>query len=402
MEDATAWVSQETGQPKSAIEISAPDKTVAINLCEQPLQFRFPFEGNQRTLEASCKSPSWKRFLSVTIKEFNDTEVNVAVIESNLISWISAQTAVDRDQILLQSINNSISSRSCNSEIGFRFPFEDSKRTVELSCPSSGWKVFVPITYEELDEGVHTVVDLKAGHVLTPDDLKLGYLSSSQTEFFRQIDDVVGSKIIIDLPAGTAVSPNQVDMPHYIFVTRRAYEPGEVIARDGIARQLVHQAPSNSLRNWPSGIVTAVEPMESGQTITKLSLEESEYVVVSVTNIIRGQVITSDLVDRLLQPKKTMGAQTLSTLDEALGLEATRTIRAGSSLTMADLTVANLIRKGEKVTLTVTRGALKITVDTIAMEDGKMGEQVKLTNAESGKVIHGIVTGRHQAKGVFP
>ncbi|MEL0322671.1 MAG: flagellar basal body P-ring formation chaperone FlgA, partial [Gammaproteobacteria bacterium] len=358
--------------------------------------------GNQRTLEASCKSPSWKRFLSVTIKEFNDTEVNVAAVESNLISWISAQTAVDRDQILLQSINNSISSRSCNSEIRFRFPFRDNKRTVELSCPSSGWKVFVPITYGELDEGVHTAVDLKAGHVLTPDDLKLGYLSSSQTEFFRQIDDVVGSKIIIDLPAGTAVSPSQVDMPHYIFVTRRAYEPGEIITRDGIARQLVHQASSNSLRNWPSGIVTAVEPMESGQTITKLSLEESEYVVVSVTNIIRGQVITSDLVDRLLHPKKTMGAQTLSTLDEALGLEATRTIRAGSSLTMADLTVANLIRKGEKVTLTVTRGALKITVDAIAMEDGKMGEQVKLTNAESGKVIYGIVTGRHQAKGVFP
>ena len=58
--------------------------------------------------------------------------------------------------------------------------------------------------------------------------------------------------------------------------------------------------------------------------------------------------------------------------------------------------------EGEKVTLTVERGALTITVDTIAIEDGKMGEQVELTNAESGKVIRGIVIGRHQAKGIAP
>ena len=78
---------------------------------------------------------------------------------------------------------------------------------------------------------------------------------------------------------------------------------------------------------------------------------------------------------------------------------ATRTIRAGTPITIADLTAADLVRKGENVTLTVTRGVLTISVDTIATENGKMGEQVELRNAESGKVIRGIVTGRHQAKG---
>ena len=122
----------------------------------------------------------------------------------------------------------------------------------------------------------------------------------------------------------------------------------------------------------------------------------------SATNIVRGQVITGDMVERTLRPRKQIGAQTLSTLDEAIGLEATRTIRAGTTISLSDLTAADLVRKGEKVTLTVERGALTITVDTIAIEDGKMGEQVELTNAESGKVIRGIVIGRHQAKGIAP
>jgi flagella basal body P-ring formation protein FlgA len=108
------------------------------------------------------------------------------------------------------------------------------------------------------------------------------------------------------------------------------------------------------------------------------------------------------MVEQTIHPRKQIGAQTLSTLEEAIGLEATRTIRAGTPITVSDLTAADLVRKGENVTLTVSRGALTISVDTIAMEDGKMGEQVTLTNAESGKVIRGIVTGRHQAKGISP
>ena len=92
----------------------------------------------------------------------------------------------------------------------------------------------------------------------------------------------------------------------------------------------------------------------------------------------------------------------MSTFEEAIGLEATRTIRAGTPLSVSDVTAADLVRKGEKVTLVLTRGALTITVDTIAMEDGKIGEQVELTNTESGKVIRGIVSGRHQARGIDP
>ena len=46
------------------------------------------------------------------------------------------------------------------------------------------------------------------------------------------------------------------------------------------------------------------------------------------------------------------------------------------------------------------RGALEITVETIAMENGKIGEQVLLKNPDSGKEIRGIVSGRHEARGL--
>jgi flagella basal body P-ring formation protein FlgA len=58
------------------------------------------------------------------------------------------------------------------------------------------------------------------------------------------------------------------------------------------------------------------------------------------------------------------------------------------------------VRKNETVRLTIKRGALEITVEAIALENAKIGEQVLLKNPDSGKEIRGIVTGRHAARGL--
>ena len=320
--EARAWVSQETGYPLTAISMSAPDRRVPVDQCDTALEFRFPFKGNQRTVEALCDSPSWKRFIRVKIDE------------------TSRALAITRS--------------------------------------------------------------LSAGHILSTSDLRMVPYSGRSNDIYTAPHLLEGLVLRDSLEANTVIESTMVIHEMAVFLTDRAYEAGELIQRANLTRLATETPPLNVLSTWPSGVITASRYIESGQTLLDSDIEQSEYVVVSATNIIRGQVITQDMVERTLQPKKQMGAQTLSTLDEAIGLEATRTIRAGAPITISDLTAADLVRKGEKVTLTITRGALTISVDTIAMEDGKMGEQVELTNAESGKVIRGVVTGRHQAKGISP
>ena len=322
VDEATSWVSQETGIPRGVIQMSAPDRRVPIERCEKPLRFRFPFKGNQRTVEALCQEPSWKRFIRVKI---------------------------------------------------------DAKTKV-----------------------VAAAKDLPDGHIINGSELKLVPYSVSINDSYTDPKVLIGLKLINPVNIDTIINQSMVINQLAIFTTNRAYEAGELIERAGLSRVETENPAANALTKWPTGVITASDYLEANQTLSKSNIEQSEYVVVSATNIIRGQVITRNLISKTLQPKKQIRAQTLSTFEEAVGLEATRTIRAGTPLYVSDVTAADLIRKGEKVTLVLTRGALTITVDTIAMEDGKIGEQVELTNAESGKVIRGIVSGRHQARGIDP
>ncbi len=319
--EARSWVSQETGYPSGAIDMSAPDRRVPVDPCDTALQFRFPFKGNQQTVEALCEVPAWKRFIQVKIDQ---TRRALAVNKS-----------------------------------------------------------------------------LIAGHALSTLDLRLVPYSGRSEDIYTEPGLLDGLVLREAVDANTVIERSMVIDQTAVFLTERAYEAGELINRADLKRIETENPPKNALGAWPSGVITAAQYIEPRHTLLDSDIERSEHVVISATNIVRGQVITRDMLEQTLQPRKQIGAQTLSAPEEAVGLEATRTIRAGTPITISDLTAADLVRKGENVTLTITRGALTISVDTIATENGKMGEQVELRNAESGKVIRGIVTERHQAKGIM-
>jgi len=56
---------------------------------------------------------------------------------------------------------------------------------------------------------------------------------------------------------------------------------------------------------------------------------------------------------------------------------------------------------GQQVLMTVGNGNdFQIRVRVEALQDGRMGEQVKLKNPESGKSLSGTVTGPNAVKGL--
>lgn len=55
---------------------------------------------------------------------------------------------------------------------------------------------------------------------------------------------------------------------------------------------------------------------------------------------------------------------------------------------------ALMVRKGQIVLLSVARSGIEISVQVEALEDAKLGDQVKLRNPDSGKPLAGMVTGR--------
>ncbi len=124
-------------------------------------------------------------------------------------------------------------------------------------------------------------------------------------------------------------------------------------------------------------------------------------VVVATINLQAGQVLHSEhlKLDKL-DAEKISKAHYL----EVAGLEGqelVRAVRAGDAIRMSDLRQATLVRRGDVVVMTVgTPGTFQISVKAEALQDGKMGEQIRLRNTESGRTMTAIVTGKGLARGV--
>ena len=75
-------------------------------------------------------------------------------------------------------------------------------------------------------------------------------------------------------------------------------------------------------------------------------------------------------------------------------VEVSRSLKPGEIVKINDLRPAKLIGKGDIVTLTYVLNSLELVVSLESLEDGRLGDKIRLKNTESGEVIKGKVTGK--------
>ncbi len=80
----------------------------------------------------------------------------------------------------------------------------------------------------------------------------------------------------------------------------------------------------------------------------------------------------------------------VTTFDAVAGMIARRNLSANQLITLTDVSEPALIRRGELVTVVLTRGNIKVTAKGIANHDAIRGENVVVTNAQSRAQITGI------------
>jgi flagella basal body P-ring formation protein FlgA len=126
--------------------------------------------------------------------------------------------------------------------------------------------------------------------------------------------------------------------------------------------------------------------------------------VVATQLLQRGTVLTADMLQEVDAPVMANGqvdpAQLISVKDAYMA-ELTRDMPAGMPLKTHDIRRAVLVKMGQQVLMTVGNGSdFQIRVRVEALQDGRMGDQVKLKNAESGKSMSGVVTGPNAVRGL--
>lgn len=313
--------------------------------------------------------------------------------------WVSQVTGLSASSINVSKLSKTSPLKRCAKELNFSFPFATTQRTVEVSCQVPKWKRYLRVKYSTLKMRLATSEDLIKGTKLESFHL-MAIDSGSEHGGFEDSNDLIGTILKRDIPKSTIIKKDMISTPSVVYVPSRDYEAGETVR---LIDLLIETVPKNSkkfLNSWPSGNVIAVTPLPAGHPISGTQIEISKRVVVAVNTILVGQVIDKTMIAEQFRPNNRVGEAFITTTDEVLGLEATRTIRVGTILGRNDITPAQLVRKGEEVKLTIKKGAMKVIVDTKAMGNGRLGDQVPLLNRESGRIIQGIVSGRFEAIGM--
>jgi flagella basal body P-ring formation protein FlgA len=143
---------------------------------------------------------------------------------------------------------------------------------------------------------------------------------------------------------------------------------------------------------------SATAPTPAG---TAQSLLEPREVWVAEQLIRRGTPLSPDLFVRKTLALSPSDQSYLSHPNDLRHVELLRDMPAGSPIRSYDIKPTLLVKRGQLVLVSMGLGrGFVVTVRAESQQDGRMGEQIRLKNPESGRLLSAMVTGPNTAKGL--
>ncbi|WP_166108927.1 flagellar basal body P-ring formation chaperone FlgA [Pseudoalteromonas sp. Z9A5] len=141
-------------------------------------------------------------------------------------------------------------------------------------------------------------------------------------------------------------------------------------------RQVTLQIKCNDAQNWAQYVHVRVIEMAP--------------VVVASSNLTRGEVITSSHLSVEMKPTHFVRIQYLDDPKMLIGSRSKRNIRSGMPILLSHIC---MVCKGDSVNIYANLKGLKIKTSGVALEDGTIGEQIRVKNKKTGKVLNARVDG---------
>lgn len=322
---------------------------------------------------------------------------------TDLSVWVAAQNNASPEQVQVAPLDTRVQVRACSDSISFDYPFAN-RDSVRARCTKPVWQLFLKVKLAKAQNAVVASHTLTAGQLLTEADLELRADFTPAAGVFSERTLVIGRQLKRALAKGQTITVQDLENTLQAVRLRQAMRAGEVIT-DASVERLTLQRTAASPTIWlgstlPIGIRLARD-VHAGQVLLSTDLAESRQVVVAGSNLAAGQMLKPGLLklDAIEQDKLTRTH--LFDMSGLEGSELIRAVRAGEAIRSADLRPALLIKKGELVLFSVGKASeFQVSVRLEAMQDGRLGEQIKLRNTESGRTLTGIVSGQGVARGM--
>jgi len=129
--------------------------------------------------------------------------------------------------------------------------------------------------------------------------------------------------------------------------------------------------------------------------------ELRRLVLVAAVPLPRGTMVQAQDLRVQQMSVPASGGAYLENPTDAVHAEVLRDLPAGTPLRRSDLRPSVLVKRGQLVQLSVglSQGFV-VSARVEALQDGRMGEHIKLKNPESGRLLSGVVRGPHMVEGL--
>jgi flagella basal body P-ring formation protein FlgA len=147
-------------------------------------------------------------------------------------------------------------------------------------------------------------------------------------------------------------------------------------------------------------VQTATAAVPAASQTTQAAAPVNRTTVITRHLIQRGTQLQPAMLEEVSRPTQGLDPQAVSSLQDLIYGEAARDLPAGQVVRSNDIRRAVLVKQGQSALMSVGQGkGFEITIRVEAMQDGRMGEQIRLKNTESGRLLTGTVTGPNAVRG---
>ncbi len=134
---------------------------------------------------------------------------------------------------------------------------------------------------------------------------------------------------------------------------------------------------------------------------TEAAPSEKRQVLVAAVPLQRGMVLTEAHVRLASVDSLGMPVNVLEHVSQILHSEVVRDVRPDTPLRSQDIRSTVLVKRGQMVLMSVGQAqGFQISARVEAQQDGRFGEQIKLKNRDSGRILTGLVKGPNQVEGI--
>lgn len=327
---------------------------------------------------------------------------NKQLLISQAQDWLSQQTGMPAEQIEIAAIDRRLRVPDCNSRFAISFPYASSQQTIKVQCPGSKWQIIVAVKMRSRAQGLVFVRDMQVNESVAAADVEVKI-------FERQIKGLVVSRESLDnqslvkaVTAGDAVLKRYLGESVLVYKLNREILRGEAVELADISKvsmSLPRTAPNQRFPIGLFGESIAARDLRAGAIVSRRDLNVKQMVMMATTVLTRGQKLSPQNTE-LKGFYGKLPSDALLMPSDLKQMEAISRIRAGEVLRSSDVRPMTMVRKGDSVVLNVGAGLLNISTTMIALEDGKLDQQISLLNPESNGQVRAVVSGPGEARGL--